>query len=93
MTPYWDDVDISGPGGGSIYYQVHDTSENNLGSMTLLGQVNDFIQGVEDSNFTGVWMLVAMWDQVHPFPHGSFPDPSPIYPDVDQVLYTSLLGE
>ena len=80
MTPFWDDVDISRPDGGSIYYQVHDTAGNNSGSIALLGQVNDFIQAsVENSTFSGVWMLVAMWDQVLPYAFG-FSDP-----DVDQV--------
>ena len=85
VTPFWDDVDISGPGGGSIYYQVHEASGDNPGSLSLLEQVNDFVQAVENSSFVGTWMLVAMWDQVHPYPYGTSPDPSPIYPDVDQV--------
>ncbi|CAI8033001.1 Low-density lipoprotein receptor-related protein 6, partial [Geodia barretti] len=68
VTPFWDDVDISRPDGGSIYYQVHDAAGNNSGSIALLGQVNDFIQAsVENSSFSGVWMLVAMWDQVLPY--------------------------
>ena len=84
VTPFWDDVDISGIDGGSIYYQVHTATGGNAPSLQLLDQVNSFINTVEGDNFTGVWMLVAMWDQVHPYPHGILPDPS-ISPDVNEV--------
>ena len=93
ITPFWDDVDISGVDGGSIYYQVHTASNNNPPSMELLNQVNTFIQTVENVNFTGVWMLVAMWDEVHPYPHGISPDLS-LYPDVNEVYsYTYKLTQ
>lgn len=84
IAPFWDDVDIGGIDGGSIYYQVHTTTGGNVPSQQLLDQVNSFINTVENSNFVGVWMLVAMWDQVHPYPHSILPDPS-IVPDVNEV--------
>ena len=83
VTPFWDDVDIGGPDGGSIYYQVHTQSSGDP-SVALLSQVNTFIQNVTNDNFTGVWVLVAKWDQVHPYPHGTFPD-TILYPDVSEV--------
>lgn len=57
---------------------------DNAPSNQLIGQVNDFINAVQDDTFTGVWMLVAMWDHVHPYPHGILPDPN-INPDVNEV--------
>ena len=84
MTPFWDDVDISGADGGSIYYQVHTSTAGNPQSVELLDQVNGFIQSGWDSEFVGVWMLVAVWDEVHPYPHGTFPNPT-VFPDVLEV--------
>ena len=84
IAPFWDDVDISGIDGGMIYYQVHTATGSNTTSLQLLSQVNNFINTVENGSFTGVWMLVAMWDKVHPYPHGILPDSS-ITPDVNEV--------
>ena len=84
VTPFWDDVDISGEDGGSIYYQVHTSTAGNPQSVELLDQVNGFIQSGWNSEFVGVWMLVAVWDEVHPYPHGTFPNPT-VFPDVLEV--------
>ena len=94
VTPFWDDVDIGGLDGGSIYYQVHIASGGNPASVQLINQVNDFIQTVRDDNFTGVWMLVTMWDHVHPFPHGVNTDPA-FFPDVNEVsvILSEILRE
>jgi len=43
----------------------------NTGSNAILERVSGFIAQQMNVNFTGSWMLVAQWDRVHPFPHGS----------------------
>ena len=82
VTPFWDDIDISG-GGGSVYYQVF-TSGNGSDS-TNVNTVNAYINSVHgDSNFTGTWMLLVKWDHVSPYPHGSFQSPI-FFPDIYEV--------
>lgn len=45
-----------------------------------------FISTVEGVEFYGSWMLVCMWDKVHPYPHGSATDITVIFfPDVYEV--------
>lgn len=86
IAPFWDDVDISG-GGGSVYYQTFSSEDtDNPLTNTNLNAVNSYINSVHgDNNFAGVWMLVAHWDQVSPYPHGSFQSPI-IYPDIYEVV-------
>ena len=59
MSPFWDDVDISGQN-GRILYEIHESGY-------FLNQVNQFLQRKRPSDFVGTWMLVAHWDAVHPF--------------------------
>ena len=45
----------------------------------LFDTVNDFIRfhpnaSIADSEFTGTWMLLVQWNEVHPYPHGSLPE-------------------
>ena len=42
----------------------------------MLRDVSTFVQGQrtdddERDEFHGIWMLVAQWDGVHPYPHGA----------------------
>ena len=55
---------------GSVSYEVHQRGEN-ANSDALLDRVSGFVTAQVDANITGLWMLVAQWDRVHPFPHGS----------------------
>ena len=49
---------------GEVSYEVHS------GADSLLNGVSTFISSYEESEFLGTWMLVAEWNQVHPYPHG-----------------------
>lgn len=83
VTPFWDDTDISEE--GSIYYETH-SSGSNVKSNELLQNVSSFISTVKGVEFYGSWMLVGMWDEVHPYPHGSASDFDMIlYPDLSEV--------
>ena len=68
VAPYWDDVDIRLA--GNISYEVHSRSNNNPGSNQLLDQISQFIEDSSGDSFQGDWMLVAEWEEVHPWPHG-----------------------
>ena len=61
VAPFWDNIDLRRR--GNIFYEVHSLDS----SPSLLSQVSHF---VSDGLFSGTWMLVAQWDQVHPWPDG-----------------------
>ena len=48
---------------GSVKYEIHSDSSD-----PLLSQVNNFISNSTGIEFAGMWMLVAEWNQVPPFP-------------------------
>ena len=66
-APFWSDVDLRLE--GSAYWEIHTTVQ----SQDLINNVSTFIQVNYDGagDFTGEWMLIASWEDVHPFPHGS----------------------
>ena len=63
---------------------MFESSEGGLSTMNL-DAVNAYVNSVHgDGSFNGVWMLLAMWDHVSPYPHGSFQSPI-LYPDIYEV--------
>ena len=64
VAPFWSSVDNTIE--GTIQYQVFDavTDED------ALSEVSSYISQAVNSSFNGVWMLVAEWRDMHPFPHG-----------------------
>ena len=66
----------------------HPMSDN-----STISEVSSFISQATNSSFSGVWMLVAEWRDVHPYPHGSR-DMFQLYSDqeaiVDSVSTTKL---
>ena len=52
-----------------IRYQVFDATNSN--DNTTITIVNDYVSQAVNDSFTGLWMMVAEWRDVHPFPHGS----------------------
>ena len=86
IAPFWDDVDISG-GGGSVSYQTFFSNDTDDLTATNFDAVNSYINSVHgDGSFDGLWMLVAYWDHVSPYPHGSFQSPV-FYPDIYEVSF------
>ena len=51
-----------------VSYSSQDDDTNSPGKM-LMDQVNEYIHEV-DEDFTGGWLLIVHWDNVHPSPHG-----------------------
>ena len=65
VAPYWADVDNRRS--GRIRYQVLDATK--VYSNTSIDEVSDYISQTVNESFRGLWMLVAEWQNVHPFPH------------------------
>ena len=68
MAPFWADVDTRLA--GSVSYETHHRGSN-AESNAVLERVSGFIAAQTNTNFTASWMLLAQWDRVHPYPHGS----------------------
>ena len=72
VAPFWSDNDIRI--NGSIRYEVHSrVAGPNTTSTRLLNEVSSFIinqRNLTADSFQGQWMLVAEWNEVHPYPHG-----------------------
>ena len=63
VAPFWSDNDIRLK--GEVCYEVHDRHDE------LMDSVSEYISTSIGTNFRGRWMLLAQWDRVHPYPHGS----------------------
>ena len=72
VAPFWADVDSRRT--GQIRYQVLTATNQNANA--TIEQVNRFISQVVNESFSGLWLLVAEWRDVHPYPHGSFGESS-----------------
>ena len=64
VAPFWSVVDNRIE--GSIQYQVFDAVTDNA----TISEVSSYISQAVNRSFNGVWMLVAEWRDVHPYPHG-----------------------
>ena len=67
VAPFWADVDNRRA--GQIRYQV--LSATNLAANGTIEGVSRFISHAINESFSGLWMLLAEWRDVHPYPHGS----------------------
>ena len=66
MAPFWADVDNRKS--GEITYQVYDAINPN--TIPMINNVSKFVSETVNKQFTGCWMLLVEWRDVHPFPHG-----------------------
>lgn len=62
IAPFWADVDLRQE--GRVLYETFS------GNSEQLKTINNFIGAQTSSSFNGVWMLLAEWKAVHPYPHG-----------------------
>ena len=70
VAPYWADHDIRRE--GSVSYEVFERGRSQFDDLTL-GTVNDYLRIINrsSSEFSGTFMILAEWSNVHPYPHGS----------------------
>ena len=66
VAPFWADVDNRRA--GQIRYQV--LNATNLAANHTIEKVSKFVSQNVNESFSGLWMLVAEWRDVHPYPHG-----------------------
>ena len=71
VAPYWSDIDTRRS--GTVHYEYYNRG-NSTASDQQLDMVRDFIRKERDPSFEGEWMLLAAWENVHPYPHGESAD-------------------
>lgn len=71
LAPFWADADLRIL--GRAFYEVHTNRTERERSQ--LEYVSGFITRQMNEVFNGTWMLVAFWDEVHPY-GGLFPGPA-----------------
>ena len=70
LAPYWSDNDIRNS--GEVFYgafQYEDSAEGDNFLVTFSSLISIFYPNA--SNFRGNFIIIAEWNEVHPFPHGS----------------------
>ena len=65
MAPFWSDNDIRKE--GVVRYAAFMRGDSYKGNK-ILDSVDNY---VNVTDFRGTWMILAQWDRVHPYPHGS----------------------
>jgi len=68
VAPYWSDHDIRKE--GEVSYEIFEKGRSSYDDM-LLDRVNTYLAANVMTNFTGTFMILAEWRDVHPYPHGS----------------------
>ena len=86
VAAYWSDNDIRRE--GNVSYEVFEFQKTGTYGDEVLTTVSNYImEELENAtSFLGVYMILAEWNSVHPFPHGSSNiDFSSIF--INKVLY------
>ena len=71
VAPFWSDADIRRE--GTVRYLTI-TENSPSAAVDILNEVAARVRDELDppnGRFNPTWMIVAQWDKVHPFPHGS----------------------
>ena len=70
VAPYWSDNDIRRE--GNVSYEVFQIQANDAFGDQILDDVSSYIrENSVSSNFRGSFMILAEWEGVHPYPHGT----------------------
>ena len=92
IAPYWSDNDIRRE--GNVSYEVFEFQNTGTYGDEVLTIVNNYIMEEygNSTNFVGVYMILAEWNAVHPWPHGSTASlSSSVASFVDQVHKLSVV--
>ena len=69
VAPYWADHDIRRD--GNVFYETFERGRSRIDN-NILDNVNRYLRlNNEAENFTGTFMILARWQDVHPYPHGT----------------------
>ena len=69
VAPYWADHDIRKS--GEVYYETFEKGKSKTDDV-VLDEVNRYVSLNTEQYFTGTFMILAEWQNVHPYPHGSY---------------------
>ncbi len=82
VAPYWSDVDTRME--GTVCYEYHEADL--IEDTTTIDRVSTFIRENTGTDFSGLWMLVAEWNSVHPYPHGVANTATDLSPGYEEFL-------
>ena len=69
VAPYWADYDIRRD--GNVFYETFERGRSRYDDV-VLDTVSHFLRlNNEALSFSGTFMILAEWQGVHPYPHGS----------------------
>ena len=68
MAPFWSDVDTGRA--GRVRYESYYRGDSSASDQQL-ATVEQFLLDEEGVEMQGEWMLLAAWENVHEYPHGS----------------------
>ena len=71
LAPYWSDVDTRRE--GNVRYESYYRGDSPESDQQI-GVVEDFLEQEEGVVMEVGWMLLASWEEVHPYPHGASAD-------------------
>ena len=74
VAPFWSDVDTRRA--GTVRYESYYRGDSSASDQRL-AIVEQFLLNEEGVEMQGEWMLLAAWENVHPFPHGDI-DPADV---------------
>jgi len=70
VAPYWTDNDIRRE--GNVSYEVFQLQATGVYGDQLLDDISSIIRERKmSSDFKGIFMILAEWKDVHPYPHGA----------------------
>ena len=68
VAPYYSDNDIRRS--GEVYYEIFRRGRSRNDNI-ILDKVNLYLRLKTNEDFSGTFMILAEWRDVHPYPHGS----------------------
>ena len=86
-APHWSDIDTRLA--GAVYYQTY--SSQNSSEAQVINTVEGFVNSENGTLLNSNWMLVATWENVHPFPHGASAEQDRQDPYLQSVSKETLL--
>eukprot|EP00731_Ephydatia_muelleri_P009511 Em0005g97a len=87
VAPFWCQSDTRKAGVVS-YITLDRTSSDDAAIQSLFNNVSSFISKQMMGQFSGSWMLVVTWSDIHPYPHGSYSND-----DLTYKYYGTFIGK
>lgn len=87
VAPYWSNIDTRRA--GTVRYETYRRGDSEA-SDKQMGVVTDFLSDEENIDLVGEWMLLASWENVHPYPHGDSAELARLNPYLESVWIIQL---